>query len=182
MAHEFSRAALAVMAGLVVAACAAQFSAGGPTPRDATYVVEGEAVTLVNGFAEKTLVPGAASKQVTKYFGHAVDIDLNRDGVMDAAFLLVQDSSGSGTFYYAAAAIRTTDGTVGTNAILLGDRIAPQSTFIDPEDPARFVVSYGQRVVGEPGPAVAMQMVSRAFQYSRGSLVEVMLSPEGVRQ
>jgi hypothetical protein len=80
-----------------------------------------------------------------------------------------------------AAAIRTPDGYVGTNAILLGDRIAPQGTFIDPEDPARFVVSYGERAEREPMSAVPMQMVSKAFQYARGALVEVTVFPERIR-
>jgi hypothetical protein len=178
---RISRAVVAVAAGLAMASCA-QSSTGAHSPMDATYMVEGEAVTLVSGVAEKTLVPGAASKQVTRYFGHAVEIDLDGDGMLDTAFLLVQDSGGSGTFYYVAAALRKAGGYVGTNAILLGDRIAPQRMFIDPEDPARFVLSYGERVVGQAGSAPPMEMVSRTFRYEHGSLVELVPPRSGSYQ
>ncbi len=46
-------------------------------------MIEGEAVTLVNGVAEKELAPGSASKQVTSYFGNEAAIDLNSDGLME---------------------------------------------------------------------------------------------------
>ena len=53
--------------------------------------------------------------------------DLNGDGTPDVAFLLTQSPGGSGTFYYAVVALRTATGYTGTNAVLLGDRIAPQT-------------------------------------------------------
>ena len=148
-------------------------AAAGKDSQNATYMIEGEAVTLVNGVAEKQLAPGSASKQVTSYFGNEVAIDLNSDGLMDSAFLFTQDSGGSGTFYYVAAAVNGKEGYTGTNAILLGDRIAPQSTFIDPENPAQFIVSYGEIPAGEPMSSEPTHMVSRTFKLVDGRLVEV---------
>ena len=153
-------------------------AAAGKDPRNATYTIEGEPVTLVDGVAEKELAPGSASKQVTSYFGNEVEIDLNSDGLVDSAFLLVQDNGGSGTFYYVAAAVNGKDGYTGTNAILLGDRIAPQNTFIDPDNPAQFIVSYGEIPAGEPMSSKPTQMVSRTFKLEDGMLVEVMAIPK----
>jgi hypothetical protein len=53
--------------------------------------------------------------------------DLNEDGNEDAALFLVHQPGGSGTFYYIAAALNANGGFRGTNAVLLGDRIAPQT-------------------------------------------------------
>jgi hypothetical protein len=39
--------------------------------------------------------------------------------------LITHDPGGSGTFYYVAAAINVNKRYQGTNAVLLGDRIAP---------------------------------------------------------
>lgn len=91
-------------------------------PLNATYSIDGQLVTLVNG---KSDTEGA-----TTIFGQPTTGDLNGDGRSDVALILVQNPGGSGTFYYVAAAINTTNGTRGTNAVLLGDRIAPQNIAI----------------------------------------------------
>jgi heat shock protein HslJ len=115
--------------------------------KNATYVIEGQSVTLVNGRAEITPVPNSVSKTVTQYFGNEATGDLNGDGVADVAFLLTQTTDGSGTFYYAVAAIKTADGYQGTSAVLLGDRVAPQTTEIRN---GQLIVNYADRAVGEP--------------------------------
>ena len=175
---------LIVVFGLILAACVpvppekvpASQIALGKDPQNATYLIEGEAVTLVNGTAEKAVAPGSASKQVTTYFGNAVELDLNADGLMDSAFLLTQDSGGSGTFFYTAAALKTAGGYLGTNAILLGDRIAPQSTFVDPNNPSQFIVSYATRPADAPMSSQPTQGVSRTFKFDK-LLVEVAAPP-----
>jgi heat shock protein HslJ len=142
-------------------------------PRNATYLIDGLAITLVDGVAEVEAAPGSASKQVTRYLGNAVDIDLNGDGAMDSAFLLMQDSGGSGTAYFVVAALNTPDGYVGTNAIFIGDRIAPQSTVIDPNDPTQFIVNYADRKADEPMSAQPSQGISKWFKLKGDMLVEV---------
>jgi len=137
-----------------------------------TYLIDGKPITLVNGVAENDVTPGSASKQVTSYFGNEVEIDLNSDGLMDMAFLLQQEY-GSSIFYYVAAAIKTADGYAGTNAIFLGDRIAPQSTNIDQNNPSQFVVNYVDRKEGEPMSSPPTEGVSKTFKFENGSLVEV---------
>ena len=149
----------------------------GKDPQNATYMIEGQPVTLVNGGAEKEAAPGSASRQITQYFGNAIDIDLNSDGLLDSAFLLTQSSGGSGTFFYVVAALEEDDGYLGTNAILLGDRIAPQSTNIDPDNPLQFTVNYADRKEGEPMSASPSVGVSKTFKLENGSLVEVAQTP-----
>lgn len=107
-------------------------------PSNATYNIDGVLVTLVDGKSEQSAAPGSAETITTQFFGAPVLSDVNGDAVNDAAVILVQTGAGSGTFYYAAVALATstssgsgTDGTVGTNAILLGDRIAPDTTQIE---------------------------------------------------
>jgi hypothetical protein len=149
----------------------------GVDPQNATYLIDGKEVTLVNGVAEQEAAPGSATKIVTRYFGNAVDIDLNSDGLMDSGFLLTQDGGGSGTFYYVAAAINNAGSTQGTNAILLGDRIAPQSTNVDPNNPTQFIVNYLDRKASDPMSAQPSVAVSRTFKLDNGTLVEVGTPP-----
>ena len=146
-------------------------------PQNATYLIDGKEVTLVNGVAEQETAPGSASKNMTRYFGNAVDIDLNSDGLMDSGFLLTQDGGGSGTFFYVAAAIDTAGNTQGTNAIFLGDRIAPQNTVVDPGNPLQFIVNYADRKASEPMSAQPSVGVSRTFKLENGTLVEVGTPP-----
>lgn len=121
---------------------------GAATPLDATYHIDGKTVTLKNGVAEAPSTTGSASKMITRYFGNEVKHDFNSDGKEDVAFLLTQEGGGTGTFYYVVAALNTINGYVGSNAVLLGDRVAPQSTNMDNGNV--FVVNYAVRKSGEP--------------------------------
>lgn len=136
---------------------------------NATYTIDGKPVTLVDGSAESDIAPGSASKLVTRYFGNAAMGDLNGDGAADAAFILTQTGGGSGTFYYVAAALKTADGYQGTNAILLGDRIAPQTTEIDH---GGITVNYADRKPTDPMTTPPSVGVSRSFSVENGTLTE----------
>lgn len=117
-----------------------------PGYKNTAYEVDGKQVKLVNGISEVEASPGSSTKIITHYFGNEAYGDLNGDSKEDVAFLLTQTSGGSGTFYYAVAALRTASGYSGTNAVLLGDRIAPQSTLIEN---GKIVVNYTDRKPGE---------------------------------
>ena len=139
-------------------------------PRNTTYLIENEEVILVNGRAEKEIVSGSASKTITQYFGNEVKADFNGDGREDIAALLSQNSGGSGTFYYIVAVLSSEDGYKGTNAILLGDRISPQTTEFRNEE---IIVNYADRNPGEPMTASPSMGVSKYLKISDGKLVEV---------
>ncbi|MCR4281372.1 MAG: Gmad2 immunoglobulin-like domain-containing protein [Candidatus Kaiserbacteria bacterium] len=114
--------------------------------KNITYIIQGQPVTLVNGRAESS-TPGSASKTVTQYFGNEAVGDLTGDSVPDVAFILTQNTGGSGTFYYAVIAVNENGTYKGTNAMFLGDRIAPQTTEIHD---GRAVVNFAERKPGEP--------------------------------
>ena len=52
-------------------------------PKNATYQIEGKAVTLVNGVSETPTAPGSAEMAATRYFGNGVTGDFNGDGLTD---------------------------------------------------------------------------------------------------
>ncbi len=115
--------------------------------KNATYTVEGKSLKLVDGVSEVPSAPGSASKITTRYFGNEVFRDFDGDGREDIAFLLTQNSGGSGTFYYLVVALNKDNGYIGGHATLIGDRIAPQTTEINSN--GFIVVNYADRKPGE---------------------------------
>lgn len=124
------------------------------SPKDASYVIDGQTVALTDG---------------REWFGNEATADLDGDGLVDVAFLFTEDKGGSGTFFYVAVAMGGEGGYRGTNAILLGDRIAPQTVEIAA---GQVIVNYAERKPGEPFTAQPSVGVSRYFAYGRGELVE----------
>lgn len=120
--------------------------------KNVEYIIDGQPVKLENGIAQTEAAPGSASKIVTRYFGNELKTDLNGDGREDVVFLLTKDMGGSGTFFYAVAALNTGNGYRGSDGYLLGDRIAPQSTSLsqNPRHKNVVVVTYADRTPGEP--------------------------------
>jgi hypothetical protein len=55
--------------------------------------------------------------------------DINGDTIPDQAFLITHEPGGSGTFFYLVGALQQPNGSYkGSQAMLIGDRIAPQTT------------------------------------------------------
>lgn len=115
--------------------------------KNTSYVIDDEAFMLVNGVAEKEIAPGFATKDMLSLFQEPIYGDLNGDGLSDAVALLVRNSGGSGTFYYASFVMNENNESKSTNAILLGDRIAPQTIAIQDE---YAIYNYAERGVNEP--------------------------------
>jgi len=120
-------------------------------PQNATYSIAGELVTLVGGAAEQAVAPRSATKVITRYSGNEIAVDLNDDGREDVAFLLTQNTGGSGTFFYVVAALNTEAGWVGSQGLFLGDRITPQTTQLSQTPVHRnvIVVNYRDRSDGQ---------------------------------
>jgi len=138
--------------------------------KDATYMIEGQPITLIGGYSEVPVVPGSASKTITRYFGNEATGDLNGDGAPDIAFILSQTSGGSGTFYYIVVALKTANGYQGTNAILLGDRIAPQTTEIKNRE---VIVNYADRKPTDPMTAAPSVGVSTYLKVQGTTLIKI---------
>ena len=134
----------------------------GTAYRNAEFVIEGQRIKLADGPAEAE-TPGSASRIVTRYFGNELKTDLNDDGREDVVFLLTQQRGGSGTFFYAVAALNTDAGYLGSDGYLLGDRIAPQATVVSrrPGHKNVIVVSYQDHRPDEPmtGPSTVGKSV-----------------------
>lgn len=117
--------------------------------KNMSYVIDGTTFTLVDGKASVDTAPGSASKDIVTLFGEPVYGDINDDGIKDAALLLVRNGGGSGEFYYAVMAIASRglqNNYVATNALFLGDRIAPQTVEIHN---GQALYNYAERKEGE---------------------------------
>ncbi len=147
---------------------AAQAPAATFDPLNATYVIDNTPVTLVDGRSSVPAAPGSATQIVTTIFGSPVSGDLTHDGVPDAAVMLAVDGGGSGTFYYIAAAVNASGTAQGTDAYLLGDRIAPQTLEIRN---GQIIANYAVRKPGEPMTAQPSMGVSTYLIVQGSSLV-----------
>ena len=141
-----------------------------PSPLNVGYLINGQFVALISGLNTIESAPGSSSKIVTRYFGNEAVGDLNGDGVPDIGFILTQNLGGSGTFFYVVAALKTSNGYQGTNAILLGDRIAPQTTEIKNGE---LIVNYADRAAGESMTTRPSVGVSKYLKVVDNTLVSV---------
>ena len=100
--------------------------------------------------------------------------DLNNDGRQDTVFLITEERGGSGTFFYAVAALNTPEGYKGSDAFFLGDRIAPQTTAVsqNPRHKNVIVVNYAEKALGEPmstapsvGKSVYLKLDTNTMQW-----------------
>jgi hypothetical protein len=135
---------------------------------DVSYWIDGTSVRLTGGVSE-IQVPDSTAVTVTRIFGNEAEGDINADGISDIAFILTQNTGGSGTFYYAVAALKTDDGYQGLNAIFLGDRIAPQSTEIREGE---VIVNYADRPWGEAMVATPSVGMSKVLYVENAKLIE----------
>ncbi len=121
------------------------------SPKNSTYIIDGQLVTLVDGVSSMPAAPNSELKITTNYFGNEVTHDFDGDGRMDTAFIITQNPGGSGTFYYVVVALNKINGYVGSQAYLLGDRIAPQTTKMseNPATPDVIVVNFADRKPSE---------------------------------
>jgi hypothetical protein len=118
-----------------------------PDVLDTVFTVDGKEFVLVDGKGELSAAPGSVTAETLAVFGDPVYADYDNDGDTDGAVLLVHETGGTGVFYYAALALLKGDTYVATNAMLLGDRIAPQNIGVVD---GRAVYNFAVRKGGEP--------------------------------
>ncbi len=148
------------------------FGSGASDPLNAVFLLDGRAIKLKDRFFESEISPGSNLKMRVSVFGQPIYGDLNRDGYEDALIVLTVDMGGSGTFYYVTVALNSSDGWRGTNAILLGDRISPQTSQIENN---LAIVNYVTRKEGDPMTAVVSEGVSDYFYIEGGTLIKAEL-------
>ncbi|KKR09435.1 MAG: hypothetical protein UT43_C0009G0011 [Parcubacteria group bacterium GW2011_GWC1_39_29] len=139
-------------------------------PKNGTYQIEENAVTLKDGISEQVPTSESESRTTTEYFGNDITGDFNNDDKDDVAFILTQETGGSGLFVYVVVLLGDGKSGTGTNAIYLGDRIAPQTTeFRD----GGIIVNYADRKSDEPFSAVPSVGVSKYFKVVGSELLEI---------
>lgn len=141
------------------------------SPKNSSYTLDGNVVSLVDGESISTTTPSSSSLETAKYYGNELRIDLNEDGTSDSAFLLTYTTSGTGFFYYLVVALNKKDTYTGINGILLGDRIEPLSTEFKNGE---IVVTYFDRLPTEPMVKKPSHKVSRHFKVMNDTLVEIL--------
>jgi heat shock protein HslJ len=161
-----------------IGSCAPKDESSGLNPENATYMIEGETIALQDGSFSKKAAPGSATMISVSIHGDPIYGDVDGDGDEDAVLVLVRDPGGSGTFYYSALAVNTDSGYTGTDAILLGDRIMPQSIRIEDR---RAKVDFLTRNVDESFAVEPSHARSIHLQYSpeNFTLVQVAVDFEG---
>ena len=105
------------------------------SPLDATYIIGGRSVTLTDG------VNGTISVYSEPSFG-----DINDNNFDDAVLILKQETDEERVFYYVALSMNEYGEYIGTDTILLGDRIKPLSFIIADN---RAVINYLARSAGQ---------------------------------
>lgn len=116
------------------------------SPANASYRLDNGWVTLVDGLAEAPAAPGSSAKIRTRIWGEPTVADLNGDGLDDAVVILTQETGGSGTFFYVAAAVASPRGFSGRAGLFVGDRIAPNTVAVRD---GKVTVSYMTRGQGQ---------------------------------
>ena len=138
-------------------------------PLNAAYRIEGQKIRLMDGRSEAEPAPGSAARGITAVFGKPVYGNIDGEGEVDAALMLTHDPGGSGTFYYVAAALDVNGFYLGTRAILLGDRVAPQSVAIRN---GVVIANYADRRAWEPMAAPPSVSTSKYLVLEGNALKE----------
>lgn len=131
---------------------------------DAAYNVAGTSYILNDGVATVT-IPNSSAQDVLRLY-QATYGDLKNSGKKDAAAILINETGGSGTFYYLAALFA--DGST-TPAVLLGDRIETDSIAIHD---GTIVVHYKDRTASQPFSTVPSINKVATFNVVNGTLVQ----------
>jgi hypothetical protein len=144
----------------------------GTDPLNSSYLIEGKVVTLDDGKSEEQ-IPNSSTVIKSFNFNTPVEGSLTdfTGSKPDASFILVQDTGGSGIFYYVVASMAANEGYIGTNGILLGDRISPQNMQITTDK--TILVNYADRPEGAPMTDQPSVGVSKYFEIQGAKLVEV---------
>jgi len=143
-------------------------------PENTSYRIKGHEIDLIDGRNKKAAAPGSASKITTTVSGSTAIGNLDDNGRPDAALVLIQNTGGTGTFFYVAAAINCTGGYRGTNSVFLGDRITVRHVSIRN---GVIVVDYLDRRPGEP--MAAMPTVAKSVYLTVRSGEPAAIGPLG---
>ena len=124
-----------------------------------TYEIDGELIKFNNGKAGEIYI-----------FNEPIIADLDNNNKSDAVFFIVQETSGTGTFFYVSSAINSDKGYVSTNSIFIGDRIAPQNIRVQD---GIIQVNYVTRKETDPMSEEPTIGITKYLKVVNGELIEV---------
>ena len=142
-------------------------SAGHPDASNATFMIGDSSVTLKSG---KSIVPASddsATADETDLTQTVSYGDLNGDGKEDEAVVLTDQGGGSGVFIYVAAYVSGNISYKGTNAVFVGDRVAPQSISVKN---GVITLTYLDRGPNEPYAADPTIPTTKTYSFANGEL------------
>ncbi len=142
--------------------------------KNAEYAVSGVAsgqAKLVNGTYKEKAASGSASEVTVVFNDVTAAGDLNADGTLDAAVILVWSGGGTGTFYNLYGVINDKGAPKPTAPELLGDRIKVKSLTIQGGE---LIVNILKRKPTEPLSATPTVDTTLKFQVQNGKLVSTL--------
>lgn len=139
-----------------------------PDPSSATFSFDDGAVTLSSGKSEKEDEESGLKDEIALLEEKASG-DLNNDGKEDSVVLMARSGGGSGVFIYIAAYVSGPVSYKGTNALFIGDRISPESVFIQN---GIATLKYLDREPDEPFAAEPTVPKTIEYIYKNGEFVE----------
>ena len=134
-------------------------------PGNATYTIEGDTITLVNGTRSQPAASGSHTMHETRLIDGTQTCG-EFGGQPVVVVLLSDDPGGSGTYVYMAVVPKS-----GRSfpAVLLGDRIQPKSVAIENN---LIVVTYLDRATNAPMGAIPSVKVVRRFGLQHDHLMD----------
>jgi hypothetical protein len=136
--------------------------------KEVTFSISGEPVSLTNGVAQARTNLGGDALTTVRYFGNEVSHDVDGDGIEDMAFLITQETQAGNEYFYLVAALKRENGYVGSQAVLIGDRIKPQST--DVGEGRSVIVNYVEEARPEMGRSLYLLLDTETLEF--GELVQ----------
>lgn len=141
-----------------------------PDSSNATFTFDDGAITLSAGRNERPVAPGSAFTEETVILDHTAYGDINGDGRNDAVLFLARYGAGSGSFVYAAAYVSGPVGYRGSNAIFIGDRVAPQSVSVAAN--GVITVNYLDRSPNDPMAVEPTIRTTKVLVFQNNTLIE----------
>jgi Immunoglobulin-like domain of bacterial spore germination len=137
-------------------------------PTNATFVLDGEAVTVTDGSSSAPAAPGSSTMVLTDVTARQSYGYLDGDSVADAATVLSYQPGGSGTFSYLTVVPTASAGPLPV--VFLGDRVIVERLAAAHGEVS---LTYLDRPVDVPFASVPTVSVTRRFKLEGGVLVEL---------
>lgn len=137
--------------------------------KNASFLLEGSNVQLTDGISAVP-IENSSLVNLTKYYGCPSSGQLEDKKTAALSFVISNESGGSGTFYYLAAAVEKDGGYIIIDPVFIGDRIKPIETSINN---GILIISYLDRAAGEGYSAEPSIQKNRKFKVADGIIIEI---------